>query len=390
MSILKKNGARFLDFITFLSTIRGDLASVTAPPYFLAPLSVVEVGSCWTESPSLFVAPAQEPDAQKRALLILRWFLHSLRSQFYIGVDSDAGMRKPLNAFLGELFLAQWTDEVSTTHIVTEQVSHHPPVTACYMYDDVYGIRGEGYTRVEMSFSGSLKVKQTGYAIIHLDKYDEDYLIPFPDCQVKGFLSGKLYPELGGTVHLTSSSGYVSEISFSGEGMFSGTKNTFQATIYHKGDDRKHAIYTAKGQWSDTFTIQDARNGDVVETCSLKKSVAAPLHLPDTAEQDSWETRKAWEDTYDALAKNDFQGIVRAKSKLENAQRAMRKREIAENRRWEPKFFSKADEDPLFEELASGLNLKLQPDRTKGVWKFDRKKADLAVRPFHGELTPLG
>ncbi|KAF3278755.1 hypothetical protein TWF970_004306 [Orbilia oligospora] len=339
----------------FLSTIRGDLASITAPPYFLAPLSVVEVGSCWTESPSLFVAPAQEPDAQKRALLILRWFLHSLRSQFYIGVDSDAGMRKPLNAFLGELFLAQWTDEVSTTHIVTEQVSHHPPVTACYMYDDVYGIRGEGYTRVEMSFSGSLKVKQTGYAIIHLDKYDEDYLIPFPDCQVKGFLSGKLYPELGGTVHLTSSSGYVSEISFSGEGVFS-----------------------------------DARNGDIVETCSPKKSVAAPLHLPDAAEQDSWETRKAWEDTYDALAKSDFQGIVRAKSKLENAQRAMRKREIAEDRRWEPKFFSNADEDPLFEELASGLNLKLQPDRTKGVWKFDRKKADLAVKPFHGELTPLG
>ncbi|KAF3914919.1 hypothetical protein ABW20_dc0108076 [Dactylellina cionopaga] len=412
MSILRKNMARFLDFVTvstiqffcwhrprfidkylnvkFLSTVRGDIASITAPPYFLAPLSVVEVGSCWTESPSLFVAPAQEPDAQKRALLVLKWFLHSLRSQFYIGLDSNIGMRKPLNAFLGELFLSQWTDEVSTTHIITEQVSHHPPVTACYMYDDVYGIRGNGYTRVEMSFSGSLNVKQTGFAIIHLDKFEEDYLIPFPDCQIKGFLSGRLYPELGGTVHLTSSSGYVSEICFTGENMFSGKKNAFQATMHRIGDEKKEAIYTAEGQWSDTFRLRDARSGLIIETCSPQKSVAAPSLIPDTAEQDDWETRKAWEKTYDALAKNDFQGIIREKSKLENAQRAMRKKELAENGRWEPKFFSNVDEDPIFEKLSSGLNWKLQPDRTKGIWKFDQKKADLAIKPFHGGLTPLG
>jgi oxysterol-binding protein-related protein 9/10/11 len=41
-----------------------------------------------------------------------------------------------------------------------------------------------------MSFSGSLLAKKTGHAILHLDKYDGDYLIPFPDFRVKGFLSG--------------------------------------------------------------------------------------------------------------------------------------------------------------------------------------------------------
>ena len=84
---------------------------------------------------------------------------------------------------------------------------------------DLTNIKGVGYTRVEMSFTGSLNVKH-GHAILHIDKYDEDYLIPFPDCKIKGFLSGKLYPELSGTYHIISSTGFVSEIKFSGQGVF--------------------------------------------------------------------------------------------------------------------------------------------------------------------------
>ena len=46
--------------------------------------------------------------------------------------------------------------------------------------------RGDGYSRVEMSFNGSLNIKQTGHAMLHIDKYNEDYLIPFPDFKVRG------------------------------------------------------------------------------------------------------------------------------------------------------------------------------------------------------------
>ena len=106
----------------FLATIRGDLANITSTPFFLAPQSIVEVSTCWSERPSLFVAPALEPDAQKRALLVLKWVICSLRTQFYVGSDINTGIRKPLNAFLGELFLAQWTDDTATSKTITEQV----------------------------------------------------------------------------------------------------------------------------------------------------------------------------------------------------------------------------------------------------------------------------
>jgi hypothetical protein len=52
------------------------------------------------------------------------WMLFSLKSQFYIRQDVNAGMRKPLNAFLGELFFNKWTDEKSTARIILEQVRY--------------------------------------------------------------------------------------------------------------------------------------------------------------------------------------------------------------------------------------------------------------------------
>ena len=48
---------------------------------------------------------------------------------------------KPLNPFLGELFIGKWEDEAGTTNLVAEQVSHHPPATACNIWNDKHGVR---------------------------------------------------------------------------------------------------------------------------------------------------------------------------------------------------------------------------------------------------------
>jgi hypothetical protein len=105
--------------------------------YFLAPVPVTEVGACWTQHPTLFAAPTKEPDAAKRALLVLKWILVALKSQFYIGGDPTVSIKKPLNAFLGELFFASWNEGKATSNLAAEQVSHHPPITAVYMWDKV-------------------------------------------------------------------------------------------------------------------------------------------------------------------------------------------------------------------------------------------------------------
>jgi hypothetical protein len=69
------------------------------------------------------VAPAQEADPEKRALLVLRWFLSTLKQQHSTKDESGEKKRlKPLNPFLGELFMGQWEDAAGITKLVAEQV----------------------------------------------------------------------------------------------------------------------------------------------------------------------------------------------------------------------------------------------------------------------------
>lgn len=124
-----------------ISTIKGDLSNITAPPFLLASQSTAEFPAYWAENPSVFCAAASEPSPERRALLVLRWFLAALRRQQYAGRDEKDGVKKPLNAFLGELFLAEWQDQMGETKLISEQVSHHPPITACYLWNDQHGVR---------------------------------------------------------------------------------------------------------------------------------------------------------------------------------------------------------------------------------------------------------
>lgn len=54
---------------------------------------------------------------------MLKWVLASHKRQFYIGANVTTGLKKPLDAFLGELFLWEWEDG-ETLKCVTEQVRY--------------------------------------------------------------------------------------------------------------------------------------------------------------------------------------------------------------------------------------------------------------------------
>ncbi|KAJ3962661.1 hypothetical protein N0V92_000552 [Colletotrichum tropicale] len=389
----KSFSSRISDLVKFLSSVQGDLSNVTAPPSFLAPSSVVEVGHCWSQRPGVFVAPALEQDPEKRSLKVLRMILIAMRSQFYVAGAPNVSIKKPLNAFLGELFLASWNEGKASTKLVAEQVSHHPPITAMHIASKEHGIRADGYARVEMTFSSSVNIRQIGHAVVHIDKYNEDYLVPLPDVKVRGFLNACLYPEVIGTYYIVSSTGYVSEIKFSGTGVFSGKKNFFQARMYHK-NDKKATIFSLEGVWSEGWTVKDGRTGDIIEKYEVDalENLPAPMEIEPIASQDPWESRKAWAGVIEGLGKSDFRETVNAKSEVEQAQRRMRAEEKKKGETWEPLFFKSipGSEHDVFHQLAKPVNWQLHDKHTKGVWKVDEDKRDTVQRPFRGELTPLG
>lgn len=70
----------------------------------------------------MFVAPAKEKDPKKRALLVLKWFLTTLKQQYSSRSEKLGSEKKPLNPFLGELFLGHWDDAMGRTELISEQV----------------------------------------------------------------------------------------------------------------------------------------------------------------------------------------------------------------------------------------------------------------------------
>lgn len=337
-----------------------------------------------------------EEDPQKRSLLVLRMFLIGLRSQLYVAGAPNFSIKKPLNAFLGELFLASWTDPIgkATTRLVAEQVSHHPPITAMHISSPEHGIRADGYARVEMTFSGTVNIRQIGHSILHIDKFDDDYLLPLPDVQVRGFLSACLYPEALGTCKIISSTGFISEIKFLRKGFFRGKKNYFEARVYHQNDPKNSCRYEVAGIWSESWEVKDGLTGEILETYNVDavENIPAPKDAEPIEDQDPWESRRAWKDVICGIDKGDLWVASAAKQKLEEAQRKMRLEEKMRGESWEPLFFSSVPENQheVFHHLTEGTALSLSGSETKGVWRINDERLDTIQKPFRGNLTPFG
>ncbi|KAI6922734.1 oxysterol binding protein-like protein, partial [Hortaea werneckii] len=337
-------------FLKSMASFNGDLSSMTAPAFILSTTSLTEFSAYWSEMPRLLTAPAKESDPAKRTMLVLKWFLSTLKQQYASRNEKLGSEKKPLNPFLGELFLGKWEDEEGTTQLVSEQVSHHPPVTAYSIGNEKHGVRLQGYNAQKASFRTTINVKQVGHAILHLDQYNEDYLITFPPLHIEGLITGSPYVELNTNSYIIGSNGFASRIDYSGKGWVSGSKNSLHATVYPHGKEKEKSavLYTADGSWTDSFVIKDAKK-QTVDTYNAKKEPKTPLQVAPIPEQDPLETRRAWQKVADAIQKGDMNATSYEKSIIEEQQRALRKKEAAEKREWERRFFRRTDSHPVFE-----------------------------------------
>ncbi|KAE8146556.1 hypothetical protein BDV25DRAFT_48768 [Aspergillus avenaceus] len=384
-------------FLKSIASFNGDLSSLTAPPFILSSTSLTEYSAYWAEHPKLFVAPARESDPEKRALAVLKWFLSTLHQQYCSRSEKLGSEKKPLNPFLGELFLGKWNndEDVGETSLISEQVSHHPPATAYAIRNENHGVELQGYNAQKASFSSTIQIKQIGHALLTLtppnaDKNDpaqrEQYLITLPALHIESLIYGTPFVELEKSTRIVSSTGYMAKIDYSGKGWLSGKKNTFTAILYNENEGEKKPLYTVDGQWSKQFTIKNARTKEEVETYSVEDNKTKPLQLAPLEEQDLYESRRAWRDVASGIERGDMDAVSVAKSKIENAQRELRKVEKSEGREWERRFFNRVDEneDQGFSQLAKKAGLaSLESEKTGGVWRFAPERANGAAPPYH-------
>lgn len=155
--------------------------------------------------------------------------------------------------------------------------------------------------------------------------------------------------------------------------------------MYPVGKERE-PLYTIDGQWTDSFTIHDGtkKTGDIIETYNAKTSKTTPLIVAPIDQQDPYESNRAWQHVAAAIRKTDMDTVGAEKSKIENAQRELRRKEQAEGREWERIFFRRLSSScPKFEKLSRPVGEKIESDKTGGVWRYDEAKAKEAKSPFH-------
>ncbi len=142
-----------------------------------------------------------------------------MASSQYCSRDETMGSeKKPLNPFLGELFVGKWDNkdhpEFGETVLLSEQVSHHPPITAYTIFNDKNKVKLQGYNQVKTGFTKTLmlSVKQYGHTLLEVNK--ESYLITPPPLHIEGILMAAPFVELEGRSYLQSSTGLLCVVEF--------------------------------------------------------------------------------------------------------------------------------------------------------------------------------
>lgn len=369
-----QNKSSWTAFLKSIASFNGDLFSMTAPPFILSPVSLTEFSAYWAHHPSIFVAPTAEEDPSKRALLVLKWFLSTLKQQYASRSDKFGNEKKPLNPFLGELFLGKWIDECGMTTLISEQVCHHPPVTAYHIANRKHGVFLEGYNSQKASFSRTLNVKQIGRAVLSIKSYNDTYLISLPSLHIEGLIFGSPFVELNDVSYITSSTGYTAKIDYSGKGWLSGKRNSFTAVIYPTEND-KEILYSVSGQWSKEFEIREGRKGEVIDKFDSEAQPITPLVVAPIEDQCPLESRRAWQHVAQAILEGNMAIVAEQKRKIEEEQRALRIKEKENGEVWECRYFSQIDSDPVVDQLGSDLLHTSFKEKRGGMWKFDEEKA---------------
>jgi hypothetical protein len=163
---------------------------------------------------------AEEDDPIQRMLTVVRWYISGWHVQ-------PKNCKKPYNPVLGEQFIAFWDHGIhyspitaadcginekidcptgdSRTDYYSEQVSHHPPVSAFYMTNRKKNIVINGSFRCISTMSGN-KASSQFVGDVHVsllnrladDGSHEDYVINFPSFIINGLMVGHMYMQLIG------------------------------------------------------------------------------------------------------------------------------------------------------------------------------------------------
>lgn len=401
------DGSKLRTFLSILKRFIGvsDMAAVrfSLPAQLLEPIPNLEYWH-YLDRPETFAAIGDSDDELERMIAVLRfWFTKDLKY-------AKGKPCKPYNSALGEFFRCSWvvgdegkeggeksaiTTETTTpsqpaagaaaastdaaasplqVNYLTEQTSHHPPISA-FIYDcPAKGITAVGYDQLSAKFTGtSVKVTagqfNRGIFITLHQRDNEEYQLTHPAAYLGGFLRGNLSVTVADTCYITCpQTGLKTILHYLEEGYFGKTQNRVEGLIYKPADlatdnitrlrdvPRDRILARIDGCWTDQVDIirgASASLPDAKKAASADRSLLmdvrplfpVPKRCPPESAQLPNESRKFWDPVTKAILSKQFALATQQKTQLEERQRARAAERAAKGKEWTPRFFKVAVEE---------------------------------------------
>ncbi|CAI7608783.1 hypothetical protein N7533_000514 [Penicillium manginii] len=372
---------------TFLSILRKfvgvtDIASVrfSLPAQLLEPRPNLEYWN-YLDRPETFASIGKSDDELGRMLEVLRfWFTKDLK---YI----KGKPCKPYNSTLGEFFRCSWEvpdfvpeeanlpgveassansnssakddkEKVKISYL-TEQTSHHPPVSAFYIDCAERGVTARGFDQLSAKFTGtSIRVSPGQHNLgifVNIEKRDnEEYQLTHPHAHLGGLLRGALAVTVTDTCYMTCPKTRMKAIlQYMEEGWIGRTQNRLEGVIFRYDPDNDNITKTKDVKESDVLArISGSWHGKIYYTPTGSKEPIllidiSPLFpaekvIPPSDQQLSNESLKFWSEVTDAIVGKQFTEATRLKQDIEERQRTRAAERKEQDVEWKPRFFTGA------------------------------------------------
>jgi hypothetical protein len=335
-----------------------DLTRITLPAFILERRSHLEVTADMFGHADYFARIPLYSDPKKRLIEAVRFFVSTLSSG-----RKGTLAKKPYNPILGELFQCYydvpedvvplsevneveenivkkgpipWANYSSLT-FVSEQVSHHPPISAFYAECPATGIYVIGYAQVKSKFMGlSVQVQNLGLISVNIPKYNEEYRVTLPNAYGRSILTVP-WMEIAGKVVLScQQTNYHATLEFHQKPFYGGRKHRFTSELF--GPKQKKPFMKLEGEWNNVIYSKVPGEEQTV-FFDAQKTPVYKKKMKTMEVMEANESRKVWRHVTSALKEGNEQAAADAKHEVEEAQREKAKYRKERGIEWVPKHF---------------------------------------------------
>ena len=320
------------------SNLGKDLTRVTIPIYFNEPHSALQSIVSFVEYKSQFEKAYKTKNSALKTGYVLSAF-------FMILVNAANTNKKPFNPLLGETYEIFENDGLK---LISEQISHHPPVTAYYGENEFFQVEGYLGSTPKLSLKG-FKIVPFGKTIITIKSCGTKFSFKRADVTVHNYIVGKMYIwNFGNMICENLTTGEKAIMKILPKGWSS--KNDFKA-IGSIFNSKNEILYKLEGRWDSYIVIKDLED-KIIERKEKIESV------PDYEKQYNYSlwgincnnltqrmlsflapTDSRLRPDQRAFEYGDMTLAAQEKARLESNQRERRKIRKVEGIIWKPKWF---------------------------------------------------